>query len=120
MLHCRNGGRLMGRRPFLISLNGLFFTQWHGLRDIVLPILTIFVWPPENFRYIPCPIAMPGQDRSSPLERVCLPGVGILYVPALSDGIEEVEEEQELRGKYDDRDDGYKSVQPIELGKAYP
>ena len=68
-------------------------------------VLAVFIRSPINLRDVSFPVAMPRTDGRGPLQRICPPGIRYCHFPTFPDGIKEVQEEQELSGEYDYRDD---------------
>src|SRR5947208_3323787 len=95
----------------------LAFIRVHrlGLRNMIPSILTVIIRPAVNFRNIARPVSMTGIDRCGPLQRVRPPWIGASYFSSFKNGIEKVENKQQVYGKYNDRYDGYHSVEIIKL-----
>src|ERR1700754_1603735 len=97
-----------------LSMGTFIDAQCLCLRNKVTSILRIVIRPAMNFGNLARPVAMSGTDRRCPFERRCTPWVSRHYPSALENGVEEVEDEQELNRKYDHR---YRRNEPVQSAK---
>src|SRR6478735_7588314 len=99
---------------------GLICTHRCGLWYELFSILTVIVCPTVYFRYFACPVTMARADRCCPFQRGRTPWILRGHFPSFKNGIEEIEQEQQLHCKHDHCNGTDKAVQLYKVFEAFP
>src|ERR1700744_1579531 len=103
-----------------LSMRTFITTQRLRLGYEIPSVLGIVIRPAMHFRNFSGPVAMAGTDRRRPFQCRCTPWIPAHHPSALENGVEEIEDEQELNGKRDHRHGGDETVKAAELVEGDP